>query len=342
MASGDFDETLSDRKAAILRAVVEGYISTSRPVGSGYVGRRRGLDVSSATIRKDMLALEDDGFLHQPHTSAGRIPTEKGYRYFVDTLMGPAELGRVEAQKVSDFFDHTHGEIERMLKETTGLLTQLTDHTAMIVAPQQDSAPLRSIQLVGLAPTLALAVLVRATGAVEKYTVEFAAPVDDSTLERVRDHLARALVDVAPERASVPSSTGAADLDAAIEAVWTAMHDGRPLDGSVYVGGVAQVPVDFQVAETVQGVLTLLEKQYVMMTLIRDVLDRGLRVAIGTETGLENLNEASLVVAQYTIDGEPVGQVGLLGPTRMNYPQALAAVAVVSRELGNQLSQPGS
>ena len=336
----DTDQRLTDRKAAILHAVVEGYISTSRPVGSGYVGRRRGLDVSSATIRKDMLALEADGFLHQPHTSAGRIPTEKGYRYFVDTLMGPAELGRVEAQKVSDFFDHTHGEIERMLKETTGLLSTLTDHTAVIVAPHQDSTRLRSIQLVGLGPNLALAVLVRDTGAIEKHTLEFAEPVEDRTLDAVRDVLAEALVGRPADQVVEPAPTGVAAFDAMVRDVWTAVHDPAALDGAMFVGGAAQVPVAFEAAETVQGVLTLLEKQYVMMTLIRDVLDRGLRVAIGTETGLDNLNEASLVVAQYTVDGAPVGQLGLLGPTRMNYPQALAAVAVVSRELGNRLSQP--
>ncbi len=340
MAPSDSVERLTDRKAAILHAVVEGYISTSRPIGSGYVVRQPGLDVSSATIRKDMLALEDDGFLHQPHTSAGRIPTEKAYRYFVDALMGPAELGRVDAQQVSDFFDHTHGEIERMLKETTGLLADITDHTAVIVGPQQDSARLRSIQLVGLSPTLALAVLVRQTGAIEKHTVELPDPVDDDLLDTVRDLLARSLVDVPSHLATAPAPTGDAELDSLVELTWRALHRAGDVDSSVFVGGAAQVPMAFEAAETVRSVLAILEKQYVMMTLIRDVIDRGLRVAIGTETGLEHLNEASLVVAEYTIDGEPVGQVGLLGPTRMNYPQALAAVAVVSRELGNRLSQP--
>ncbi len=340
MAPSDSVDRLTDRKAAILHAIVEGYISTSRPIGSGYVVRQPGLDVSSATIRKDMLALEDDGFLHQPHTSAGRIPTEKAYRYFVDALMGPAELGRVDAQKVSDFFDHAHGEIERTLKETTGLLTKLTDHTAVIVGPQHDAGRLRSIQLVGLSPSLALAVLVRETGAIEKHTVEFADPVDDEMLDRVRDQIARSLIDVSPHRATAPAPTGVTELDSLVDVTWRALHRAGDVDSSVFVGGAAQVPLAFEAAETVRGVLAMLEKQYVMMTLIRDVLDRGLRVAIGTETGVENLEEASLVVAQYTIDGEPVGQVGLLGPTRMNYPQALAAVAVVSRELGNQLSKP--
>src|SRR5579872_5587238 len=143
---------LDDRKAAILRAVVEEYIDTAQPVGSGHLARSAGIDVSPATIRNEMAALEHEGYLDQPHTSAGRVPTEKGYRFFVDTLGAPGSLEPSQRQQVKSFFARAHGELEQMLTETSRLLSNLTDHTAVVVAPAHDRATIRSVQLVPLAP----------------------------------------------------------------------------------------------------------------------------------------------------------------------------------------------
>ena len=121
---------LDERRAAILRAVVEGYIETAQPVGSGHVARREGIGVSPATIRNDMVVLEQEGYLSQPHTSAGRIPTDKGYRFFVDSLVGPGDLDAVRRQQVRAFFNTTHGAIEDMLHQTSQLLSNLTDYAA--------------------------------------------------------------------------------------------------------------------------------------------------------------------------------------------------------------------
>ncbi len=144
---------LDDRKASILRAVVEEYIHTAQPIGSGHVAAAPGVTVSSATVRNDMAALETDGYLAQPHTSAGRIPTAAGYRYYVDHLAGPASLDRSSAQQVRSFFDRTHGELERMLADTSRLLSGLTGTAAVITGPPQQTAVVRSVQLVGLTPT---------------------------------------------------------------------------------------------------------------------------------------------------------------------------------------------
>ncbi|MEZ5204076.1 MAG: hypothetical protein R2701_06765 [Acidimicrobiales bacterium] len=134
---------LDERKASILRAVVEEYIQTAQPVGSGHVAKAPGIDVSSATVRNEMAALEGDGYLTQPHTSAGRIPTEKGYREFVDALAEPS-LDRTAQQQVRSFFDQAHGEIERMLADTTRLLAGLTDYAAVVVGPR--TRPRRSVR----------------------------------------------------------------------------------------------------------------------------------------------------------------------------------------------------
>jgi len=328
---------LDERKTSILRAVVEEYIQTAQPVGSGHVVDAPGVSVSSATVRNEMAALENDGYLVQPHTSAGRIPTEKGYRYFVDALQQPV-LDRSSAQQVRAFFDRTHGEIERMLADTTRLLSGLTDYAAVVVAPGRDATQVRSVQIVGLAPTTALFVAVLADGSVEKTTLDLVAEVDESALDAVTVHVAANLVGhPLSALGGVPASP-----DPVVESVLgrvrvAAVDDGA--DEHVFVGGAARMVASFEAVETIRSVLSILEEQLVVVSLLRDVVDRGLNVAIGSETGMQPLAECALVVAPYTVDGEQVGTVGVLGPTRMNYPQALAAVAVVGQRLGHRLSE---
>lgn len=332
---------LDERKASILRAVVEEYIQTAQPVGSGHVVDAPGVSVSSATVRNEMAALESEGFLVQPHTSAGRIPTEKGYRWFVDELAEPA-LDRSSAQQVRAFFDRTHGEIEEMLAATTRLLSGLTDTAAVVVAPSREASGVRSVQLVGLAPRTALLVVVLASGSVEKHTVDLAADADDAVLARASAHLAgHALGRPATELAHAVMAP-----DPAVEAVLARVrpsmgglgNDGGS-SGQVYVGGAAAMAGSFEAVETVRSVLSILEEQLVVVSLLRDIVDRGLNVAIGSETGMRPLADCALVVAPYTVGSERVGTVGVLGPARMNYPQALAAVAVVGQRLGHRLSE---
>ena len=330
---------LDERKAQILRAVVEEYIQTAQPVGSGHVADAPGVEVSSATVRNEMAALETDGFLAQPHTSAGRIPTEKGYRYFVDALTEPA-LNRGKTEQVRDFFDQAHGEIEQMLAATTRLLTGLTDYAAVVVGPAHEAASVRSVQLVSLAPGTALFVAVLGNGAVEKYTLDVDPDTTAGGLADATAHLARHLV--GGPLAVIATVASAADTaaDAIVERVRAAALADADTDADhVFVNGASRMAASFDAVETVRSVLTILEQQLVVVSLLRDVVDRGLNVAIGSETGMQTLADCALVVAPYTVDGEQVGTVGVLGPTRMNYPEALAAVAVVGNRLGRRLSE---
>jgi heat-inducible transcriptional repressor len=331
---------LDERKAAILRAVVEEYIETAQPVGSGHVAAAPGVDVSSATIRNEMAQLESDGYLSQPHTSAGRIPTEKGYRFFVDHLRRPMRLQAQSALQVRAFFDRAHGEVEEMLSATGRLLSNLTDLASVVVAPTSAEATLRSVQLVGMTTSTALAVLVFSDGTVEKHAVELAPDVGAERLAAATAHLSVHLSGAV--RSSLPAipATGDERTDALVDRVVRALAEPvRTETDHVFVGGTAQVARAFDAIETVRAVLGILEQQYVVVTLLRDVLDRGLHVAIGSETGVEPLAQCALVVAPYEIDGERLGTIGVLGPTRMNYPQALAAVAVVSDRLSDRLAE---
>ena len=338
---------LDDRKAAILRAVVEEYIDTAQPVGSNHVVQTSGVQVSSATVRNDMAALEQEGYLRQPHTSAGRIPTEKGYRFFVDTLGAPAALRGADAVHVRSFFEQAHGEIEQMLQDTSRLLGDLTRSAGVVVGGAHSEATIRSVQVVGLAHTTAVVVAVLSNGSVEKHAIDLgeggtslAGGVDEARTAAATAHLAAHLTGAGRSALADLPATGDATTDAVCRlAVASLAAGGGDEPDQVFVGGTSQVARAFDAIETVREVLGVLEQQYVVVTLLRDVIDRGLNVAIGTETGMAPLAECALIVAPYQVEGELAGTIGVLGPARMDYPQTMAAVAVVSRRLSDRLTQ---
>ena len=332
------DQGLNPRRAAILEAVVAEYIGTAEPVGSSHVASAPGVRVSSATVRSEMVALEREGYLVQPHTSAGRIPTDKGYRFFVDHLTQPGVLGPAQRRRVTQFFDQVHGEMETVLERATGLLSELTSYASVVVGPSHETATIRSVQLVGLSPVHALLVVVLSDGAVEKRTIDVPDGTTDDDLARAGSALATRLVGrtLTSPWAVPPSGDHSVDhLVAAAHGAFDAFEGADP--NNVFVGGPARLAQSFDAVETVRSVLAILEEQFVVVTLLRDVLDRGLSVAIGTEHGYEPLSSCAVVVAPVTVEGHSLGAVGLLGPTRMDYPRAMAAAHVVGERLGERL-----
>lgn len=331
---------LDDRKSEILRAVVEEYIDTAQPVGSSRIARAGKLHVSPATVRNELSVLERDGYLVQPHTSAGRVPTEKGYRFFVDQLTPKGTLQPSQRQAVLDFFNHTHGALEQMLHSTSRLLSSLTDYAGVVIGPPHEAATVRAIQLVGLAPRVVLLVAVLSNGVVEKRSIELSADAGEATLAGASLHLSAHLVGRPLGEGGPLPPSGDEDLDVMAEAALTALRQDHDDEADyVFVGGASRMAAAFDAIDTVGQVLSILEQQYVVVTLLKDVLDRGLSVAIGSEVGHESLAECSVVVAPYEIEGEAAGTIGVVGPTRMKYPQALAAVALVGQRLGRRLSE---
>ncbi len=356
---------LDERKAAILRAVVEEYIQTAQPVGSASVTRAHGMGISAATIRNEMGSLERDGYLVQPHTSAGRVPTDKGYRFFVDHIAPAGNLDELHAQQIRTFFAQAHGELERMLADTSRFLAGITDYAAVVVRDAEDPARIRSVQLVSLSSTVALLVVVLASGAVEKRTLEVADGCDESLASAVSERLSTSLVGTAfgapvdlsgasgegQSAGGEPNSAGGeraftevtlAKVRRTAEAALRALYGDDSATShmpQVFVGGASHVAAAFDAVGTIRRVLDTLEQQYVLVSLIKDVLDSGLTVAIGAEHGVVPLADCSIVVAPYRIEGERAGTVGILGPTRMHYEQTLAAVGVVSKRLSQALSK---
>jgi heat-inducible transcriptional repressor len=329
---------LDDRKTSILRAVVQEYITTAQPVGSTHIADLPGVRVSSATVRNEMAVLEQEGYLAQPHTSAGRVPTDKGYRFFVDHMTTPGRLDIAATQRVGTFFDTAHGRLEELLHQTTNLLAQVTQHAAVVVGPRAETATVRSVQIVGLSARHAMVVAVFSNGTIDSQTIDIDSDMSDVRISAASAHLQSAMVGHSIDQADKLRSSGDPVVDALCNlAVGTLRKTVG--DESVFVGGASSMARAFDAVDTVREVLRTLEQQYVVVSLVRDILDRGLTVAIGAEHGVEPLALCSVVVAPVVVDGDQVGTIGVLGPTRMDYPQALATVEVVSDRLAKRLGE---
>lgn len=329
---------LDDRKTAILGAVVQEYIATAQPVGSTHISSAPNINVSSATVRNEMATLESEGFLVQPHTSAGRIPTDKGYRYFVDNLATPGTLDLATTRQVGDFFSAAHGRLEELLHQTSNLLADLTHSAAVVVGPKAEAAPVRSVQIVTLSSIAATVVVVLANGSVENTTIELSEDADEIRVSAASAHLAGGLVGAALGSVTEVTPTGDHVIDRICAAALNEL--GKVGSGDlVYTGGASEVAHAFDAVEVVRSVLHTLEQQFVVVSLVSDIVGRGMSVSIGGEHGIEPLAACSVVVAPVVVDGEHLGSVGVLGPTRMNYPQALATVDVVSEQLAHRIEE---
>ncbi len=324
---------LDARKATILEAVVAEHINTAQPVGSSSVAHSPDVAVSPATVRSEMVALEREGYLAQPHTSAGRVPTDKGYRFFVDHLKSGV-LSSAQQHQVKDFFANVRGEVEDVLEQTSTLLSQLTSYTSVVVGAGHAHASILSVQLVSLDVHHQLLVAVFSDGSVVKHSVstEFDAHFVDVT-EASRQLHAILIGTTLESRVQVPSHSD--NVSMLIRQSVSVLHAEQPTtDGEqVYIGGSSKVAEVFEGVETVRKVLSILEQELLVVTLVQDILNQGLSVAIGSEHGYEPLSACAVIVAPVTIDGVPAGAVGLLGPTRMKYREALAAAGMVSQHL---------
>jgi heat-inducible transcriptional repressor len=336
---------LDDRKAAVLRAIVEQYVETAQPVGSQSVTHSTGLGVSAATVRNEMSVLEREGYIAQPHTSAGRVPTDRGYRYYVDQLAGAAQLAQADRRRIAEFFTTATLTMDELLAQTSQLLARVTAHAAVVVGPEPQAVVVRAAHLVQLQSRVLLAVVVLSNGSVEKQVVQLDTDVDEPDVAAAGARFAqqldgRRLIDVVR---SVPDAPGS-DLPTKLAKVacealrdHVEQHGGEPL----WVGGASRLAAEHDafITTSTARLLELLEQHVVLATLLRELLGPGLTVRIGSENERADLRECSLVLAPYLVEGEVAGSVGVLGPTRMDYRKAQAAVAAISQQLGRQLSQ---
>jgi heat-inducible transcriptional repressor len=340
---------LGARKVAVLRAIVEEYVRTGEPVGSETIAERAGLGVSSATIRNEMAALEELGYLGHPHTSAGRIPTDQGYRRYVDSLPPGGRMRDAQRRAIAGFFAETMLDLEEVLKGTTQLLSRVTQYAGLAVPPGGSDEVVLRTELIEVGHALMLLV-VGQRGRVDKTMVDRPEALDAqglASLERrlgdrfrgkaVAEARAEALKAAAgsrgPERELL---LAAADVFAGLQAGSGAHH--------VLIGGVANLADEAAHwrRETVRRLFEALEHESEMLELLRDVTtDEDVNVTIGAEHRQTGEWEASIVSAPFHAGGAALGTVGVVGPTAMDYVSVMASVRAVARRLSELATELG-
>jgi heat-inducible transcriptional repressor len=336
-----------DRKLAVLRAIVEDYVSTREPVGSKALVERHRLGVSPATVRNDMAALEEEGLIAQPHTSAGRIPTDKGYRFFVDRLTQVKPMSAAERRAIATFLEGAH-DLDDVVQRSVRVLAQLTQQVAIVQYPTLARSTVRHIELVSLTPQRLLVVLILSTGRVEQRVVETPGELDLETLADLRSRILAAVVgeritDAAAalgqltEQVAAQNATQMAVISAAlVEAMSNERNDER-----VVVGGTANLArFGDGFDQSIKPMLEALEEHVVLLKLLGEATSPdSITVRIGAEGPYQQLATTSVIATGYGPGEEAVGSLGIVGPTRMDYPGSMAAVRAVARYVSTILDQ---
>lgn len=337
---------LDERKLSVLRAIVEDYVARQEPVGSRMLVDRHGLGVSPATIRNDMAALEEDGFIAQPHTSAGRVPTDKGYRLFVDRLATVRNLSAPERRAIETFLEGAI-DVDDVVQRSVRMLATLTHQVAIVQYPSLTRSTVRHVEFVPLDGHRLLLVLITSSGRVDQRVVELDHAPADELLADLRSRVGAAAIgqrlpEAAVQLADLIDTFGPSDrtvVTAIVTTLTEAFSDERS-DERVAVGGtsnLARFGEDFETS--IRPVLEALEEHVVLLRLLGEATSPSLlTVRIGHEVPHEELTATSVVAAGYGASDEALATMGVVGPTRMDYPGTMATVRAVARYVGRTLN----
>ncbi len=340
---------LGARKLEVLRAVVEEYVHSGEPVGSETIADRSGLGVSSATIRNEMAALEELGYLAHPHTSAGRVPTDAGYRKFVDSLPPGGRLRDAQRRAVAGFFAETMLDLEEVLKGTTQLLSRLTQYAGLAVPPGGPEEAVLRVELIEVGTTLMVLVVGR-HGRVDKTIVDRPKELDADALKGLERRLASPFRGKRLADAQALALKMTAEAPAPERGVMLAVADtfadmqGGARTHHVVITGVANLADEAAHwrRETVRRLIEALEHESEMLHLLRDVTAEDVSVTIGAEHPQTQEWEASLVAAPFHVGSTALGTIGVVGPTAMDYVSVMASVRAVAKRLSELATELGA
>lgn len=333
-------QELTERERSILRYIIQQFILTASPVGSRVITKKYKLGFSPATVRNVMSDLEDSGFINHPHTSAGRIPTDKGYRFYVDSLMQTSLLKRAEKENIAKQFENVMNDTDELIQIASKILGSITRQLACVSYPKLESGALQKIQLVRIYSNRILIVISIKSGFVKTITIEITSEIRDSQIEAVQNLLNERLFDLklSDIRSSLKERLRDADDDVQpvlrvfIDSVDKIFADTRSSD-KIFISGASNLmkQPEFENAEKFQSIVELIEDKNIIV----HILDKSgasteqVRVSIGSENDFEELNEYSLVKKEYKI-GEVEGTLGVIGPKRMEYDKVVSIVDYLS------------
>lgn len=337
---------LGQRKAYILATVVYEYIATAEPVGSQSLTQKYNLGISSATVRNEMAELEAGGYLVQPHTSAGRIPSDAGYRTYVDQLMQPEELPPEERGRIRDELGDATRELDEIIDHTTRLLGRLSNNLAFVTKPQQDAQLFKHIQLIWLSPHTGVAIVVTSLGVAAQSLFELGAEVRPDDLTRFSNALNARLADRSLREvtenviAQAAQEAGVSDdlRAAVVTAAQSARSSEQPTVASAGTQNLLDQP-EFQDLRKLRSILRIVEEQKTLYQLVADAMNaESVSVKIGHELGSEELADLSVVTVPYRFGAHALGMLSILGPRRMPYARLLALASGTAQTLSDRLS----
>lgn len=336
---------MDERKFLILQAIIDDYISTAVPVGSRTISRKEGVGFSPATIRNEMSDLEALGYLDQPHTSAGRVPSAKAYRLYVDHLLKVGELNQQDAERISAHFQKRAGQVEELMRRAARVLSDMTRYTAVVAAPQAQSLTIRRVQFVPLNENTALMIIVTNAGIIKDAVVNIPEDMEPDhlyslstllteqlgglTLGEIRGRFAEIFRDLRENRKL---------LGNVLDVMETRVAEKEK--GTVVVGGTGNLLgyPEYSDVEKARAFLSVLESREKLYPLLMRAGGMEFTIRIGPENGLPELSDCSLVTASYRIGDDVQGTMGIIGPTRMDYGRAISVLSYMGKAISNMLS----
>jgi heat-inducible transcriptional repressor len=336
---------LSERQRMILRAIVDDYVESAEPVGSRTISKREHIGFSPATIRNEMSDLEELGYLEQPHTSAGRIPSQKGYRFYVDHLMEPQDVLTGDLNHLRQFITNKMIELEQVVQQAATILSQLTNYTSIVLGPETQGANLKHVQIIPLNERSAVAIIVTNTGHVENRKITIPQGVSVHQIEKMVNILNHRLSGVPLHRMMHMIYSEIADeLKNHIESyeqILQMLEQSivKEADERLFFGGTAKMlnQPEFRDVDKAKEILELFEQNQVVLKLLDSSNSARLQIRIGQETGIEAVSHCSIVTASYSLDGQHLGTIGIIGPTRMEYRKVIGVLNHIALDLPNSL-----
>lgn len=338
---------LDDRKRKILQTIVDDYVSTAEPVGSRTLARKYSLGLSPATIRNEMSDLEVLGFLEQPHTSAGRIPSPQGYRFYVDCLLAPPKISEHDVGLITNWYESRVRSIEEVFQETAKIISRMTRSVSLVTAPQLSKSLFKYLQFLPLDERRAIVVVVTDAGFVENKVIDIPDGTSFQDLQQIaysiNERLAGLSFDQIKHSLLREIRNDILTNPALFETALAILRQALAVERSekVYLGGTTQLLAqpEFRDVEKIRGLLTMLEEEKLLSDILHMQDGEGVVVTIGQENKYSGIQNCSMVQATYRVEGQVIGTLAVLGPTRMEYGKIMAVLEFMHRHLGETLKK---
>ncbi|MBT2677436.1 heat-inducible transcriptional repressor HrcA [Bacillus sp. ISL-35] len=337
---------LTDRQVLILQVIVDDFIRSAQPIGSRSLSKKEEINFSSATIRNEMADLEDMGFIEKTHTSSGRIPSEKGYRFYVDNLLLPQKVNRSDMAAIKSIFAERIYELEKIVQKSAKILSEMTNYTSIVLGPAVKDNRLKKLQIIPLNKDTAIAIIVTDTGHVENRMFHFPTSIDPSDVEKMVNILNERLAGVPLTNLNSKIYKEIAMLlrqhissyDTLLNTIMDTLN--MPAHEKVFFGGKTNIlsQPEFNDVEKIRNLMNMIEHEDNLYNLIRKN-PAGINVRIGTENDNSAMENCSLITATYSIGEEKLGSIAVLGPTRMEYSRVISLLQLISTDLSKVLTQ---